>query len=89
MRKKKIKPEIVYIYNVTKAGVDKIDSTTNQYKSQRRTKKWWKAAFFYLFDFRAKQDSGSTRLSSLRKVYIKIEALLLKKYKSLFFIKRI
>ena len=50
MRKKKIKPEIVYIYNVTKAGVDKIDSTTNQYKSQRRTKKWWKAAFFYLFD---------------------------------------
>ena len=50
MRKKKIKPEIVYIYNVTKAGVDKIDSTTNQYKSQRRTKKWWKAAFFYLYD---------------------------------------
>ena len=46
-------------------------------------------AFFYLFDFRAKQDSGSTRLSSLKKVYIKIEALLLKKYKSLFFIKKI
>ena len=55
------------------------DWTKKRLNKKKNKRNQVELAFFYLFDFRAKQDSGSTRLSSLRKVYIKIEALLLKK----------
>lgn len=44
------KPEMVAMYNLTKAGVDLIDATTSIYSCQRKTYKWWKAVFYYLFD---------------------------------------
>ena len=51
-RKNKIqyKNEIIANYNLTKSGVDLIDSATQIYKTQRKTNKWWKAVFFYLLD---------------------------------------
>lgn len=49
-KKKHVKHEIIANYNLTKAGVDLIDSATQIYKTQRKTNKWWKAVFFYLLD---------------------------------------
>ena len=45
-----LKHEMVAYYNLTKSGVDLIDSATQVYKTQRKTNKWWKAVFFYLLD---------------------------------------
>lgn len=44
------KYEMIANYNLTKSGVDLIDSATQVYKTQRKTNKWWKAVFFYLMD---------------------------------------
>jgi hypothetical protein len=46
----KIKPEMLASYNMTKSGVDMIDSITSIHSSQRKVYKWWKAVFFYLID---------------------------------------
>ena len=45
-----LKHEMIAYYNLTKSGVDLIDSATQIYKTQRKTNKWWKAVFFYLLD---------------------------------------
>ena len=45
-----LKHEMIAYYNLTKSGVDLIDSATQVYKTQRKTNKWWKAVFFYLLD---------------------------------------
>ena len=43
-------PEMIYVYNKTKSGVDGVDQITSIYSSKRKTYKWWKAVFFYLLD---------------------------------------
>jgi len=46
----KIVPEIIYAYNKTKSGVDRVDQIISIYSSKRKTYKWTKAVFFYLLD---------------------------------------
>ena len=43
-------PEMIYVYNKTKNGVDGLDQITSIYSTKRKTYKWWKAVFFYLLD---------------------------------------
>lgn len=49
-KKEKEKPEMIAIYNLTKSGVDHIDTISNIYSSQRKCYKWWQSVFFYLLD---------------------------------------
>ena len=53
----KYKQEIICQYNLTKSGVDLVDMENQNYKTQRRTKKWWKAVFFYILDVTLKNLS--------------------------------
>ena len=48
--KLKCKPDMVYFYNLNKGGVDGLDQTLSYYSYERRTIKWWKKIFFYLFE---------------------------------------
>lgn len=43
------KPRSVVTYNKSKAGVDKRDQMASYYPFQRKTLKWWKKVFFWLF----------------------------------------
>ena len=53
----KYKPEIICQYNLTKSGVDLTDMKIQNYKTQRITKKLWKAVFFYILDVTLKNLS--------------------------------
>lgn len=44
-----MKPQSVVTYNKSKAGVDKHDQIASYYPLQRKTLKWWKKMFFWLF----------------------------------------
>ena len=44
-----MKPQSVVTYNRSKAGVDKHDQLASYYPFQRKTLKWWKKMFFWLF----------------------------------------
>jgi hypothetical protein len=47
---RKIKPAAVLPYNKYKTGVDRSDQMLSYYSFERKTIKWWKKLFFYLFD---------------------------------------
>ena len=48
--KLKYKPDMVYIYNLNKGGIDGLDQTLSYYPYERRTIKWWMKIFFNLFE---------------------------------------
>ena len=78
--KRQYKHEIVAKYNLTKSGVDLIDSATQIYKTQRKTNKWWKAVFFYLLDVTMNNCSIIYRTSEkYHKISYKNKALFFRK----------
>jgi hypothetical protein len=44
-----LKPKSVVSYNKSKAGVDKHDQMASYYPFKRKSVKWWKKVFFWLF----------------------------------------
>ena len=49
----KRKPEMVWYYNRTKGGVDKMDQLAHTYTVKRRTKRWPLVVFMNLLDIAA------------------------------------
>ena len=53
----KYKSKIMYQYNLKKSGIDIEEIEIQYYKTQSRTKKYWKTIFFYIIDVTIKNLS--------------------------------
>ncbi len=47
------KPLVIHEYNLSMNGVDKADQYTTYYSFVRKSKKWWRKLFFWLFELAA------------------------------------